>query len=212
MLESLRSFLSGKRLIVIAILLAIPFVFFGSASFGTTFSSYGSVNGEAVTQIDVTLASNEVSQRLKSIYGDEFSLDDLDEGIALNLIKNQIINQKTLLSNARDIGIIISEDKARQEIINDDMFQGDQGFDQALFDSTILANGFSSEEYIRLVQETVSINRLMDAMVTSVFPIEKEIINLASMFETSRDINFIKIDKAILVKSQKATLTERETF
>ena len=212
MLESLRSFLSGKRLIVIAILLAIPFVFFGSASFGTTFSSYGSVNGEAVTQIDVTLASNEVSQRLKSIYGDEFSLDDLDEGIALNLIKNQIINQKTLLSNARDIGIIISEDKARQEIINDDMFQGDQGFDQALFDSTILANGFSSEEYIRLVQETVSINRLMDAMVTSVFPIEKEIINLASMFETSRDINFIKIDKAILVKSQKATLTEGETF
>ena len=212
MLESLRSFLSGKRLIVIAILLAIPFVFFGSASFGTTFSSYGSVNGEAVTQIDVTLESNEVSQRLKSIYGDEFSLDDLDEGIALNLIKNQIINQKTLLSNARDIGIIISEDKARQEIINDDMFQGDQGFDQALFDSTILANGFSSEEYIRLVQETVSINRLMDAMVTSVFPIEKEIINLASMFETSRDINFIKIDKAILVKSQKATLTEGETF
>lgn len=212
MLESLRSFLSGKRLIVIAILLAIPFVFFGSASFGTTFSSYGSVNGEAVTQIDVTLASNEVSQRLKSIYGDEFSLDDLDEGIALNLIKNQIINQKTLLSNARDIGIIISEDKARQEIINDDMFQGDQGFDQALFDSTILANGFSSEEYIRLVQETVSINRLMNAMVTSVFPIEKEIINLASMFETSRDINFIKIDKAILVKSQKATLTEGETF
>ena len=212
MLESLRSFLSGKRLIVIAILLAIPFVFFGSASFGTTFSSYGSVNGEAVTQIDVTLASNEVSQRLKSIYGDEFSLDDLDEGIALNLIKNQIINQKTLLSNARDIGIIISENKARQEIINDDMFQGDQGFDQALFDSTILANGFSSEEYIRLVQETVSINRLMDAMVTSVFPIEKEIINLASMFETSRDINFIKIDKAILVKSQKATLTEGETF
>ena len=212
MLKSLRSFLSGKRLILIAILLAIPFVFFGSASFGTTFSSYGSVNGEAVTQIDVNLASNEVSQRLKSIYGDEFSLDDLDEGISINLIKSQIINQKTLLSNAKDIGVIISENKAKQEIINDDMFQGDQGFDQALFESTILANGFSPEEYIRLVQESVSINKLMNAMITSVFPIEKEIINLASMFETSRDINFIKIDKTVLVESQKASLTEGETF
>ena len=212
MLESLRSFLSGKRLILIAILLAIPFVFFGSASFGTTFSSYGSVNGEAVTQTDVDLASNEVSQRLKSIYGDEFSLDDLDEGIALNLIKSQIINQKTLLSNAKDIGVMISENKAKQEIINDDMFQGDQGFDQALFESTILTSGFSPEEYIRLVQESVSINKLMNAMIASVFPIEKEIINLASMFETSRDINFIKIDKAVLVESQKATLTEGETF
>jgi peptidyl-prolyl cis-trans isomerase D len=49
-------------------------------------------------------------------------------------------------------------------------------------------------------------------MIASVFPIEKEIINLASMFETSRDINFIKIDKTVLVESQKATLTEGETF
>ena len=212
MLESLRSFLSGRRLILIAILLAIPFVFFGSASFGTTFSSYGSVNGEAVTQIDVDQATRQVSQRLKSIYGDEFSLDDLDEGVPINLIKDQIINQKTYLSNAKDMGVFISENKAKQEIINDDMFQGDQGFDQALFESTILANGFSPEEYIRLEQERLSINKLMNAMITSVFPIEKEIINLASMFETSRDINFIKIDKGVLVESQKATLTEGETF
>ena len=33
MLELLRNFLSGKKLIVIVILLAIPFVFFGSTSF-----------------------------------------------------------------------------------------------------------------------------------------------------------------------------------
>ena len=212
MLESLRSFLSGKRLIVIAILLAIPFVFFGSASFGTTFSSYGSVNGEAVNQLDVDQAAGQVSQILKSIYGDEYSLEDLDEGFRNNLIKDQIINQKTYLSNAKDMGIFISENKARQEIINNDMFQGDQGFDQALFESVIVVNGISFEEFIRLEQERLSIDKLLNAMKTSVFPIEKEIINLASMIETSRDINFIKIDKAVLVKSQKATLTEGETF
>ena len=212
MLESLRSFLSGKRLIVIAILLAIPFIFFGSASFGTTFSSYGSVNGEAVNQLDVDQAAGQVSQILKSIYGDEYSLEDLDEGFRNNLIKDQIINQKTYLSNAKDMGIFISENKARQEIINNDMFQGDQGFDQALFESVIVVNGISFEEFIRLEQERLSIDKLLNAMKTSVFPIEKEIINLASMIETSRDINFIKIDKAVLVKSQKATLTEGETF
>ena len=50
MLESLRNFLSGKRVIVIAILLAIPFVFFGSTSFGTSFNSVGTVNGEPVLE------------------------------------------------------------------------------------------------------------------------------------------------------------------
>ena len=53
MLESVRNFLSGKTVIVVAILLAIPFIFLGSTSLGTTFSSYGTVNGETVTQIDI---------------------------------------------------------------------------------------------------------------------------------------------------------------
>ena len=212
MLESVRNFLSGKRVIVIAVILAIPFVFLGSTSFGTTFSSYGTVNGEPVTQIDINLATSQVSQRLQSIYGEEFSLEDLDEETSLGLIKNEIINQKTLLAQAKRMGLATSEKKAKQEIINLDNFQGDQGFDQALFESSIRMNGFTVDEYIRLVQESMSLDTLLKAMGVSAFPIEKEIIAMASMLETSRDINFIKINKAELENAQKASLTEGQEF
>jgi peptidyl-prolyl cis-trans isomerase D len=212
MLELLRNFLSGKRVIVIACLLAIPFVFLGSTSFGTTFSSYGTVNGEPVTQIDINLATSQVSQRLKSIYGDDFTLEDLDEETSLNLIKSEIVNQKTLLSTAKRMGLTTSEKKAKQEIINLDMFQGDQGFDQALFESSIRVNGFSSDEYIRLVQESMSLDTLLKAMGVTAFPIEQDMISMASMLETSRDINFIKINKADLENSQKASLAEGQEF
>ena len=212
MLESVRKFLSGKRVIVIAVILAIPFVFLGSTSFGTTFSSYGTVNGEPVTQIDVNLATSQVSQRLQSIYGEEFSLEDLDEETSLGLIKNEIINQKTLLAQAKRMGLNTSEQKAKQEIINLDNFQGDQGFDQALFESSVRMNGFTTDEYIRLVQESMSLDTLLKAMGVSAFPIEKEIIAMASMLETSRDINFIKINKAELENTQKASLTEGQEF
>ncbi|MDB9907311.1 SurA N-terminal domain-containing protein [Gammaproteobacteria bacterium] len=212
MLESVRNFLSGKRVIVIAVILAIPFVFLGSTSFGTTFSSYGTVNGEPVTQIDINLATSQVSQRLQSIYGEEFSLEDLDEETSLGLIKNEIINQKTLLAQAKRMGLTISEKKAKQEIINLDNFQGDQGFDQALFESSIRMNGFTPDEYIRLVQESMSLDTLLKAMGVSAFPIEKEVIAMASMLETSRDINFIKINKAELENTQKASLTEGQEF
>ena len=212
MLESVRNFLSGKRVIVIAVILAIPFVFLGSTSFGTTFSSYGTVNGEPVTQIDINLATSQVSQRLQSIYGEEFSLEDLDEETSLGLIKNEIINQKTLLAQAKRMGLNTSEQKAKQEIINLDNFQGDQGFDQALFESSVRMNGFAPDEYIRLVQESMSLDTLVQAMGVSVFPIEKEIIAMASMLETSRDINFIKINKAELENTQKASLTEGQEF
>ena len=212
MLESVRNFLSGKRVIVIAVVLAIPFVFLGSTSFGTTFSSYGTVNGEPVTQIDINLATSQVSQRLQSIYGEEFSLEDLDEETSLGLIKNEIINQKTLLAQVKRMGLTTSEKKAKQEIINLDNFQGDEGFDQALFESSVRMNGFTTDEYIRLVQESMSLDTLLKAMGVSAFPIEKEIIAMASMLETSRDINFIKINKAELENTQKASLTEAQEF
>jgi peptidyl-prolyl cis-trans isomerase D len=149
---------------------------------------------------------------LKSIYGEDFTLEDLDEETSLNLIKSEVVNQKTLLSMAKRMGLTTSEKKAKQEIINLDMFQGDQGFDQALFESSIRVNGFSSDEYIRLVQESMSLDTLLKAMGVTAFPIEQDMISMASMLETSRDINFIKINKADLENSQKASLAEGQEF
>ena len=212
MLESLRNFLSGKRVIVVTVLLAIPFIFLGSQSLGTTFTSFGSVNGESVSQLDLNIATSQVSQRLRSIYGEEFTLDDLDEEVSLELIKNEIINQKTLLSHARKLGLIASEKTAKQEIINIESFQGENGFDQTLFESTIRANGWTPEEYIELVRNSLSLDTLVSAMGTAAFPIESDIETLASMLETSRDIDFIKLDKNILVSQQEAGLEEGQDF
>ncbi len=212
MMEFLRNFLSGRRLIFIAILLAIPFVFFGSTSFGTTFTSYGTVNGEPVTQTDVNLASSQVSQRLQSIYGEEFSLDDLDEEVSIELIKNEIINQKTMIAQAKDLGLTVSLEDAKKEIINLEIFQGDSGFDQNIFESTIRGNGWTPDEYFVLVQESIALDRMIGAMGSIAFPIQSDIESLAAILETSRDINFIKIDKKAFVDSQDVSLQEAEEF
>ena len=212
MMELLRNFLSGRRLIVIAILLAIPFVFFGSTSFGTTFTSYGKVNGEPVTQTDVNLATSQVSQRLQSIYGEEFSLDDLDEDVSIELIKNEIINQKTMIAQAKNLGLSVSLQDAKKEIINLEIFQGDAGFDQNIFESTIRANGWTPDEYFILVQESIALDRMIGAMSSIAFPIQSDIESLAEILETSRDINFLKIDKKAFVNSQDITSEEAEEF
>ena len=212
MLDMLRTFLSGKRLVVIAVLLAIPFIFFGSTSFGTTFTSYGTVNGEPVTQMDVNLASGQVTQRLKAVYGDDFTLDDLDESISLELIKNEVINQKIMFSQAKALGLGVSLKEVKKEVIQMDAFQGDQGFDQTIFESTIRANGWTPDDYFALVQESLALDRMFSAMSALAFPIQSNMDALAAMLETSRDINFIKIDKKPLMISQEATMEEAEEF
>ena len=49
-------------------------------------------------------------------------------------------------------------------------------------------------------------------MGVTAFPIESDVEAIASMLETSRDIDFIKIDKNILVSQQEAGLEEGQEF
>jgi hypothetical protein len=97
MLESVRSILSGKTLFILVTLLAIPFVFFGSTSFGTVFTSFGTVNGEPVTQTDVNLAASNITQRYQSIFGEDFSIDSIGEEQYSESLRQEIVNQKILL-------------------------------------------------------------------------------------------------------------------
>ena len=86
MLEALRSFLSGKTLLIFVTIMAIPFVFLGSSAVGTIFTTYGKVNGLEVTQADLNAANNTVNQRLVDVYGDAFTLDMIPEDNLLEML------------------------------------------------------------------------------------------------------------------------------
>ena len=68
-MESLRNFLTGPRLLIVVLVCALPFVFLGTSSLGTTFNtSFGNINGEDVKEIDLQIASNSTVQKFKSVY------------------------------------------------------------------------------------------------------------------------------------------------
>ena len=49
-------------------------------------------------------------------------------------------------------------------------------------------------------------------MSSIAFPIQSDIQSLASILETSRDINFLKVNKKVLIDSQDVSLQEAEEF
>ena len=75
-MESLRNFLTGPRLIIVVLVCAIPFVFLGTSSLTSVFGgSFGTINGEDVTETDLQFASNTSVQWFKSIYVVVFDFD-----------------------------------------------------------------------------------------------------------------------------------------
>ena len=212
MLESLRSFLSGKTLLIFVTIMAIPFVFFGSSAVGTIFTTYGKVNGLEVSQADLNSANNTINQRLVDTYGDDFSMDQIPEDIMLEMVKEEIISQKTLLSQTRDMGIIVSEDSAKKGIMLSPNFQSGGQFDAIAFETAIRTQGYTPSDYISIVSEGIAKNYLIDSISSSFFTLDNEILDLAKLLEQERDISFTKIDFNSLKSTIEADLTEAEKY
>ena len=212
MLESVRSFLSGKTLFVLVTLLAIPFVFFGSTSFGTVFTSYGTVNGETVTQTDINLASSNVTQRYQAIFGEDFSIETIGEEQFSESLRQEIINQKILLSAAKASDLRVGEKQAKKEIIKIENFQSDGTFDEALFQSVIRANGFTPDDYINLVQQTISMDFLIQGIANITSASESDITNFITAFEKTRDLEFVSIDFNEIAQSIEVSDDEIQEF
>ena len=193
-MDALRSFLSGRRLAIIGVFLAIPFVFFGSSTFGTVFTNYGKVNGLIVSALDVSIAANTVTSRLEEIYGDDFTADSLEEGVLNNLVRTEIISQKALLYQVKKMNTFISEDDAKRLIMQNPTFQTDGKFNQEIFEATIRANGILPKEYIENVQNSTIVNDFLLALSDSNFKIESELKAQIKLIEQERDVDFFKID------------------
>ena len=213
MLEKLRNFLSGNTLFVVVGLLAIPFVFLGNSTVGSIFTNYGTVNGLEVTQTDIQSASGQIERQYQSIFGDEFTIDQIDAEQFVRLLENQIIGQKIIQSAARSNGLEISVDDAKKEIIKfDDFKDQDNKFSEAIFEATIRGAGLLPEEYIDLVQNSLSANNIIDTVNNANIIIDQERIDFIRAMGTKRDIKFIKADLNEISDRQDASLIEAEEY
>ena len=211
MMESLRNFLTGPRLFIVVAACALPFVFLGTSSLSdTTGNSLGSINGENVTQADFQVATNLAIQKYKDIYGESFELSELSDEIQLEIIKQELIIQKTLLANARSMGFVNDHTRtlAKKNIIANNAFWVDGRFNEDIFEAQANANGFTKEEYIEQISLLLATDQFRSAIGTSSFALEKESRDLASILEQTINLNFIKVDSSEL--SQSITNTEEE--
>ena len=197
MMETLRNFLTGPRLFIVIAACALPFVFLGTGSLGSTFNnSLGTINGENVTQTDFQIAGNMASQRLKSIYGDNFELNDLDEEFKNNQIKQELIAQKVLLSESRKLGFInnVTQNQSKKEIIANSSFHTDGRFDENIYEAQVNANGYTKESYLDVVTNMLATDLYRQAIASNNFITNKELVELTSLLEQSANIDFLKID------------------
>ena len=213
MMESLRNFLTGPRLLIVVLICALPFVFLGTSSLGSAFNaSFGTINGEDVSELDVQLASNRTVQRFQSLYGEDFDFDMLDDDFKSQSIKQELIAQKVLLAGARSMGFVNESTKQdiKKEIIQSPLFQVDGVFSEDVYGAQVNSNGYTKESYIDVMTNFAASELFRTSFNSINFVTKNELFELASLLEQSTDINFIKINfeelKSEIVNSSEELL------
>ena len=213
MLNSFRNLLSGKTLYVIVGVCALPFIFTGVSSFNTLFSNYGTVNGIEVTQLDVNNATIRVEERYKSIFGENFSVDQLEEQELLNFIKSQITNQKIIEAMAFDNNLDVSMDDVKRAIIKEETFLDENNeFDQSIFEAAVRGAGMIPDEYLQFVLTSITAENLINSISESTFVLNKDLIDFTAFAEASKDIKFIKSDRDEIISLQGSSDQEAKEF
>ena len=201
MMESLRNFLTGPRLFIVIAACALPFVFLGTSSLGSTFQpTFGSINGENITEADMQSASNIAAQKFKNIYGDDFDFNELDESIQLEVVKQELITQKVLLSEARSLGFVNKDTtmQAKKSIIRNPAFQLDGKFDENVYQAQVNAGGYTKDSYLDMMTNVMASELYRNSIASSNFATDIEIMELAEILEQTVDINFIILDSESL--------------
>ena len=213
MMESLRNFLTGPRLLIVVLVCALPFVFLGTGSLGSTFGgSFGTINGEDVTENDIALASSSAVQRFKSVYGEDFDFDMLDEDFKSETIKQELILQKVLQAGAKSLGFIneSTRNETKKKIIQSPIFQIDGKFSEGVYEAQVNSNGYTKEGYIDVMTNFAASDIYRSSFNTINFVTDNELLEIVTLFEKSSDINFIKISfdglKSEIVNSSKELL------
>ena len=212
-MESLRNFLTGPRLLIVVLVCALPFVFLGTGSLGSAFGgSFGTINGEDVTENDIALASSSAVQRFKSIYGEDFDFDMLDEDFKSETIKQELILQKVLQAGARELGFIneSTRSETKKRIIQSPIFQIDGQFSEGVYEAQVNSNGYTKEGYIDVMTNFAASDIYRSSFNTINFVTDNELFEIVTLFEKSSDINFIKISfdglKSEIVNSSEELL------
>tara|TARA_B100001250_G_scaffold215581_1_gene184983 strand:- start:148 stop:1980 length:1833 start_codon:yes stop_codon:yes gene_type:complete len=181
---------------LVVLVCALPFVFLGTSSLSTAFTgSFGSINGEDVTEADLNMASNSAVSRFKGIYGEDFEFDMLDEETKGQLIKQELVSQKVLLSHARSLGFIndTSIEEAKKSIVQTPQFQMEGVFNQDIYEAQVNSNGYTKEGYVDLITDLYASEVYRNSIVTTNFVTQNEIYEIAGLLEQTSDIKFTKI-------------------
>ncbi|EFQ62627.1 SurA N-terminal domain-containing protein [Pseudomonas lactucae] len=160
---------------------------------GTNKQDVAKVNGEAITQPELSQAVDMQRRQLMQQLGKDFDASLLDEKLLRDAALKGLIDRKLLLQGAADSKFGFSEAALDQVILQTPEFQVDGKFNAERFDQVIRQLGYSRLQFRQMLTQEMLIGQVRAGIAGSGFVTDAEVLAFARLEKQTRDFATVNL-------------------
>ncbi|MBE8593356.1 SurA N-terminal domain-containing protein [Pseudomonas sp. MAFF 301449] len=160
---------------------------------GTNKQDVAKVNGEEITQTELSQAVDMQRRQLMQQLGKDFDASLLDEKLLREAALKGLIDRKLLLQGAADSKFGFSEAALDQVILQTPEFQVDGKFSAERFDQVIRQLGYSRLQFRQMMTQEMLIGQVRAGIAGSGFVTDAEVLAFARLEKQTRDFATVNI-------------------
>lgn len=192
-----------KRLVqIVLFLIIVTFGFFGIDSYMKSGGgdAPATVNGEKITQREFDGALRQQLERVREQAGSNFDPALFDKPEIKSMILESLINQRLLSSEARSVGLALSDKQLAQIISGIEAFHKDGKFDKERYNAALSSQNMSPAIFESRVRDELTTRQLVDAYVQNGYSSQSGADNLIRLNEQKRVVSVAQISPELFVK------------
>ncbi|SFB10466.1 peptidyl-prolyl cis-trans isomerase D [Pseudomonas sp. NFIX10] len=151
------------------------------------------VNGETISQNELSQAVDMQRRQLMQQLGKDFDASLLDEKMLRDSALKGLIDRKLLLQGAHDAKFAFSEAALDQVILQTPEFQVDGKFSPERFDQVIRQLGYSRMQFRQMLAQEMLIGQLRAGLAGSGFVTDAQVLAFARLEKQTRDFATLNI-------------------
>jgi peptidyl-prolyl cis-trans isomerase D len=190
LMQKIRNWATGWIAFAIMGLIIITFAVWGiNFADGGSEPVVASVNGEDIKLRQFQQAYSNFREQMQKYTGKSLAPAEeeiLKKQTLAKLIQDEVINQAAVAS-----GLQISNATIRKTVRDIDVFSGENGFDRAIYERSVMQLGMTSTAFEHQLRLELMANQLQGAVTNSAFVSEKEAVWLTRISRQTRDLSYV---------------------
>ena len=197
MLQLLRGKKSSLFVKIILGVIVMGFSFFGIESYfvGSINTNVAQVGKTEISQEQFRDRFNQYRQRMLQMMGASADVSFFDKPEIKQQMLDQIINEKVLLNANDRLGVMVTPDRIRQEILSVPAFQTDGKFDPEQYRALLSAQGMSTGTFEDRVREDLATKDLPEQVGSTTLVTDADVDAYLRLKDQRRDFHYVRLDK-----------------